>query len=226
MNTFQNIFIIGTSHIAKDSVAYVKEQIEKIQPDIVALELDHGRAYALKHKIRRPKNLTILQSLGVMGFLFYIVGETIQKKLGKIVNIDPGSEMIVALETAEKETALIVLIDRNINITLKRLSKYFKKREIFKLIVDIIKGVFKKGPIEKMDFSKLPPEDIINEVLEQTRKRYPSLYKVLIDERDKYMAKRLYEISSLYPDKKIIAVTGAGHVKGILHYLNKFTEKA
>ena len=50
MHQHKNITIIGTSHIARESINEVKDQIENNQPDIIALELDPKRAYALLHK--------------------------------------------------------------------------------------------------------------------------------------------------------------------------------
>ena len=65
---------------------------------------------------------------------------------------------------------------------------------------------------------------LYNEV--QGIRGYPSLYKILVDERDIHMAKQLNKISSLYPDKQIVAVVGAGHIKGILSYLFKLSDVA
>ena len=220
MEKFRNISLIGTSHIAKESVKKVTNAITEISPEIVALELDPGRAYALQHNIKRPKNITLLRSLGVTGFLFYLFGEIVQKKLGKIVNIQPGSEMLVAMKTATKVGSKIALIDRDIQITLRRFSKHFKKRELVRIILDLITGVFKKNDL-KIDLSKVPSDEVIIYAMKQAKDNYPSLYKILVEERDIYMAKQLNKLSLLYPDKQIVAVVGAGHIKGILKYLTK-----
>jgi pheromone shutdown-related protein TraB len=221
MKTFRNIYLLGTSHIASKSVLQVKECFDTIKPEIAAIELDEGRAYSLKHKVKKPKNLDLLRSLGLGGFMFYIFGEFIQKKLGKLVNMEPGSEMLATIKEAEKTNAQIVFIDRDIQITLSRFSKYFKKREILKMIIDVTFGQFKKEKIA-IDLSQVPSEENLELILNEAKKRYPSLFKILVDERDSFMAKRLFLLSIQNPDKKILAVTGAGHTKGILNYLNKF----
>ena len=220
MENIRNITLIGTSHIAKESVKKVTQTIIEEKPEIVALELDPGRAYALQHNIKRPKNITLLRSLGVSGFLFYLFGEVVQKKLGKIVNLQPGSEMLVAMKTSAKVGSKIALIDRDIQITLRRFSKHFRKRELLKIILDLITSVFKKNDL-KIDLSKVPSDELIEYAIEQAKDNYPSLYKILVEERDVYMAKQLNKISLLYPDKQIVAVVGAGHIKGILRYLAK-----
>ncbi len=218
MERFGNITLIGTSHIAKESIEKVNNSITEIKPEIVALELDPGRAYALQHKFKRAKNISLLKTLGLSGFLFYIFGEITQKKLGKIVNLKPGSEMLAAMKTAEKTGCKIALIDRDIQITLRRFSKHFRKKEILKLLLDLVKGIFKKNKF-KIDLSKVPSDKVIDYAMKQVKKNYPSLYKVLVEERDVYMAKQLIRITQLNPDKKIVAVVGAGHIKGILNYL-------
>lgn len=219
------LFILGTSHIAKQSLKSVEKSFERFKPEIIALELDYSRAIALKNKVKRPKNITLLKMLGLKGFLFYMVGEIIQQKLGKIVNIQPGAEMLTALKLAEKNKLIVYFIDRDIQITLKRFSKYFRKREALRMVFDIVKGIFKKDELIRIDLTKLPSQELIDLVLKQTKSNYPSLYKVLIDERDKYMAHKLNSIAKLYPENNILAIVGAGHVKGIKRYLSKETFK-
>jgi len=225
IHKFDNIIIIGTSHIAKESVKTVKKTIEDESPDIVAVELDYGRLSSLKSNQKRPGNITLLKNLGLSGYLFYLFGSYVQKSLGKVIKINPGEDMLTAVNVAEKNKINVLLIDRDIQITLRRFSKYFRKRELFSVIGDIVKGFFKKGELVKIDFSKVPEDKFIEMILEQAKDKYPSLYKILIDERDLYMAKNLFHIRRLNPDKKIVAVVGAGHIKGMLHYLNLMDKK-
>ena len=155
MKKFNNICLIGTSHVAEESIQEIKKGFEKVQPGIVALELDNNRVYSLKHKVKRPRNLALIKALGLSGFLFYLFGEFTQSKIGKLVNIEPGSDMLTALDLGEKNNCLIALIDRNIQITLRRFSQYFKKKEIVRMIIDVVKGLFSKNKLGKIDFSKL-----------------------------------------------------------------------
>ena len=45
-----NIVLVGTAHISKDSVEEVKEVIEEFKPDIVAVELCQRRYDAITKK--------------------------------------------------------------------------------------------------------------------------------------------------------------------------------
>ena len=224
MEEYHNIYILGTSHIAAESVKQVKTNFERIKPEIMALELDSGRLYSLRHKTKRPKNLALLRKLGLSGFVFFVLGEFIQKKLGRIVNMDPGAEMMASLKISESHNIPVALVDRDIQITLRRFSRHFRKSEGIKMVFDFILGIFRKNPLGEINLAEVPSERVIEYVLDHTKKRYPSLYKILIDERDRYMASALYHISESNPDKKILAVVGAGHVRGINRYLKQISE--
>ena len=79
--------------------------------------------------------------------------------------------------------------------------------------------VFRKKPMKSFDLKKVPSGKLIQELLEIIRGRYPSIYNVLIEERNYVMSKNLYKLMSKYPDKKILAVVGAGHEEGIFEII-------
>jgi pheromone shutdown protein TraB len=45
-----NLKIIGTSHIARQSIEEIRKTVEEFQPEIIAVELDLQRATALMQK--------------------------------------------------------------------------------------------------------------------------------------------------------------------------------
>ncbi|MFH2020816.1 MAG: TraB domain-containing protein [archaeon] len=218
MKIFNNIYLVGTSHVAEESMRQVDEAFHQVSPHIIALELDQGRAYALTHKVKKPSKIQLLRRLGIGGFLFYVIGEYTQKNIGKLVGVSPGSEMLRAIELA-KGKSKVALIDRDLQITLRRFSKRFRKREMITMLADFIIGPFKKNEFAKMDLSKTPSEELVIKLVEYIKKKYPSIHKILIDERDNYMADNLIRLSLQNPDKNILAVVGAGHIPGIIHIL-------
>ena len=117
------IKIIGSSHIAKKSFEGVKRAVEEFSPDIIALELDPKRAYSLLQKKGKPNYFLMLKRVGIKGFLFALIGGFAQKKLGKIVGVEPGAEMKASLLIAKKTNTRVMLIDQDIEVTLKKLSK-------------------------------------------------------------------------------------------------------
>lgn len=218
MKNYQNLTLLGTSHIAKQSLLEVKKFILEEKPEIITLELDRGRLYGLLNK--RKLKLNDIKDIGVRGFFLNLIGAYVEKKLGKLVGVNPGSEMKLAFKLARENKIQIFLIDQEISITLKKLIKRFTLNEIFRFITDLFKGfILRKSEIEPFDLRKVPEEELIIKVIEKVKERYPSIYEVLIRERNEYMAKALYKIMDDNKDKKILAIMGAGHEKGVYEIL-------
>ena len=69
-----NIVIVGTSHIANQSIKEVAAAFEKHEPAVVAIELDKHRLYALLHPQKRKTRLRDIRSVGFAGFVFSLIG--------------------------------------------------------------------------------------------------------------------------------------------------------
>lgn len=214
MESYKNLVIIGTSHISIESVRLVEKVILEKNPGIVALELDRPRFIGLMSGKKRKLSLGDVKQLGLKGFLFNLIGAWVEKKLGEIVGIPPGSDMLKAVQTAQKVNADIALIDQDIRITLRRLNKAITWKEKLRFVWDLIKGLVWRKPIVKFDLRKVPSEEIIEKLIKQVKRSYPSFYKTLIEERNEVMSKSLYNLMSL--NKTIVAVVGAGHEKEII----------
>ena len=76
------IKLLGTSHISKQSVDEIKQEIENYTPDIVAVELDQQRAIALLSEQKNKVSITQILQIGVKGYLFVKIGGYVQQKLG------------------------------------------------------------------------------------------------------------------------------------------------
>ncbi len=219
MQVFRNLILIGTSHIAKQSVKEVEETIIKEKPEVVALELDKGRFYALVNEIKGRIGFKDVKNIGFKGYVFAKAGEFVERKLGGKVGINPGDEMLKAAKIASREKCKIALIDQKIEITLKNFSKEITWKEKFRFFVDILKGIFSKKHRISFDLSKVPKKEMIVKMLEYVKERYPNLYKVLVEDRNKYMAKKLFKLMQNY--SKIVAVVGAGHEDEIIEEIKK-----
>ena len=213
MKIYQNLTIVGTSHISKQSIEEVKEVISTQNPEILALELDKGRLNALVSDQKRKIGIRDIRQFGFKGFLFGAIGQWAEHKLGKIVEVSPGTEMLEAFKLGKQFNCKVALIDQDISITLKNLSKEITWKEKFRFLYDIIKGIFIKEDI-KFDLHKVPSNKIIKEMLDKVKIRYPSIYKVIVTDRNIYMAKRLYMLMNNY--ESVVAVIGAGHVDEII----------
>ena len=212
---YKNLVFLGTSHIAKQSMNEVKKYIEAEKPDIIALELDRKRLPALMQKQRKIE-LRMIRRIGIKGFLFSLFGAWAEKKLGKLVGVAPGSEMRLAVKLANKNKLKIALIDQDIEITLRRLSKELSWKEKWNFISDIFKSVFSGKKEIDFDLRTVPEKKVINKLVGKLKERYPNVHKVLIEERNSVIAYNLKKLMESAPDKKILVVLGAGHVEDVL----------
>ena len=216
MHRYKNITLLGTSHIAIQSVKQVEDYIKKHKPYVIALELDPKRFRALQsrhHKI----SLKDIRKLGFKGFIINFIGAWAEKALGKRVGTKPGAEMRKAIQMAREYKLKIALIDQNIELTIKKLIKSITFKEKLRFIKDLFIGTpIKKQELKEFDLKKVPKETTIIKMINQVKGRYPNVYKVLVKERNELMAKNLNKLILLYPKKSIFAIVGAGHEKGII----------
>lgn len=226
------ISIVGTSHIARESIEEVSQTLLRENPDIVAVELDPQRLYALQNRQRKQHHhfsMYGIKKVGVKGFLFALIGSWISQKLGKMVGVMPGEDMLTAIKIAQAHNLEVALIDQPIDITLKKLSQRLRWREKWHFITDLLKALFFKEKelqnlgLKTFDLRTVPSKVVIKKLIERVRERYPTLYSVLIAERNTYMAQRLKQLQIQSPEKKIVVVVGAGHedeIRRLLHRID------
>jgi len=214
-----DIYLIGTAHVSGESINEVECAINDIDPDLIAVELDRDRFIAMannenggnKNKIDIVK-MTKEGNIGL--FLVHTILANFQKNIGEKFGIKPGSEMKKALDLAMMYNKPISLIDRPVNITLKRALKSMTLKEKLNFLKDIFDDK------NDMELDEKALNEMVNnaeDLVQLLKEISPSIYYVLVDERDRFMAKNLFEISK--GKEKIIAVVGAGHLKGIVNYL-------
>lgn len=218
---YKNLTIIGTSHIAKQSLKEVEGFIEEKKPEIVALELDAKRFYALTHKQKGRIRLYDIRRVGVKGFLFSLIGAWVERKLGQVVNVEPGAEMKLAIKLAKKHKLRLALIDQDIEVTLRKLSKSLSMKERGRFVADIFKAfVLRKKEVE-FDLTKVPEKKLIKKLINQVKKRYPNIYRVLVSERNEIMANKLRQLMENHPEQNILAIVGAGHEEDMVKIIKK-----
>jgi len=219
--------IIGTSHISSQSIQEITKYVEEEKPEIIAIELDVQRAAALLQEEKRKVSAADAFRIGLKGYLFAKIGQFVQQKLGKMVGVAPGADMKTAMELARKHKLKLAFIDQPIQITLKKFSKSLSWKERGRFVADIFKGIFfkkrqmKELGLNEFDLEKVPEEKLLLKMMQQMKSRYPNIYRVLVDDRNIYMTKQLVKLLRANPDKKILAVVGAGHKEGMQKLLLK-----
>lgn len=217
--------IVPTAHISDKSVENVRQVIYEKKPEIVAIELDIKRYNGLLDEargIKREQKFDLKNMLKDSNLIVMIVSSflsSMQRRMGAEVGVSPGSEMLEAAKIAQEVNADIALIDRDIQITLKRTINGMSFREKLSFGWEILKSYFvseEETENLKEEIENLKQEDTIVEVMDFFKEASPGGYNALVHERDAYMA---YNLKSL-EDKNVVAVVGAGHKQGILDYLD------
>jgi pheromone shutdown-related protein TraB len=223
-----SVKIIGTGHILQKSVEEVRNAILGERPDIVAVELDYNRFKALEDVNFLPEAYrTRISFKGVLSasvrggsFPVFIQGilALIQQDLGEKYGISPGSDMCAAILSAREIGARIALIDRDIGITMNRVLRV-PLREVLALSSSKEEDLEDLSKISMDKIEDILEKDNLELIIRGFKRKQPSLFSALVDERDKYMADMLEKISVENPEKKIIAIVGAGHLGGLTGYL-------
>ncbi len=139
-----------------------------------------------------------------------------QKRIGKDLNSKPGEEMIKAINIAEEKGKRVELVDRDVNLTLKRAWSLSKFSDKIKIIEVLLESIFSNEKIEKEEIETLMANgDMISSMMNELASKLPKVKEVLIDERDYYIAKKI----STTTGTRILAVVGKGHIDGIMKLL-------
>jgi len=213
----KEIYLVGTAHISKSSVELAERIIRQVRPDAVAVELCEPRLQSLKNPdrwrdmdllnvFRQGKALVLLAQLALASF---------QRKLGDQLEVKPGSEMIRAVEVAEEVGSSLVLADREVRITLKRIWTSLSFWGMCKLLNTIVLGLFQKHTITNEEIERLKSNDALHSALEEFSEAFPTVKRTLIAERDLYLASRIRTA----PGATIVAIIGAGHCPGIKSHI-------
>ena len=209
----KKILLVGTAHISQSSVDEVNKVIEQEQPDTVCIELCASRHQAMVDKdqwkntdifkvVREGKSFLLLSNLIMTAF---------QKRLGSQLGVKPGAEMLAAIQASERINAELQLVDRDVKITLQRTWRGMPFWGRMKVFSQLLASLFIREEISKEEIEKLKESDALSEAMQMLADQSPDMKRILIDERDQFMAEKIRQASG----KRIVAVVGAGHVKGL-----------
>ena len=215
----REIILIGTAHVSRDSAELVEKVIEEERPDTVCVELCQSRYDAIMQKTdwEEMDILKIIRQKRTSLLLSQLIMASFQKKLAERFKINPGEEMIRAVRKADEIGARVVLADRDIRTTLKRTWRTMRFFRKLRFIYELISSIFIDEEISEEDIEKLKERDALELALQTFGKELPEIKTTLIDERDRYLARRIDDA----PGHKIVAVVGAGHVPGIRENLGR-----
>ena len=208
----REIILVGTAHVSIESIAEVENTIRTEMPDCVCVELDEGRYAAMMEK-NRWESLDIIKVLKEKkGFLLLanLVLASFQKRMGLNVGVKPGDEMKAAIDIARELNIPTEMVDRPIQVTLKRAWAQNGYSGKSKILASLLAAAFSKEKLEAAEIEKLKQKSEMDAMLDEVALNMPEVKEVLIDERDVWLGTKIFQASG----KKVLAVIGAGHLNG------------
>ncbi|MCI4337204.1 MAG: TraB/GumN family protein [Thermoplasmata archaeon] len=199
------VLLIGAAHVV-DLNGPIRGVLAERTLDAIAVELDAERAGA----ILTPQPNA---ARGGNAPLFLRLWSTVQRRLGEQIGAGvPGAEMRTAADLARERGIPLLLIDDPIRETMGRLLRSLSFKERITLLVGSIIGLVVPTRIieHQIDEYAEAPADY----LEQVREAYPTIARVLIDDRNEHMATRLATMRS-NGYGRIAAVVGDAHLPGL-----------
>ncbi len=217
------ITLLGTAHVSRASADKVRELLDGDHYDAVAVELCPSRYHALidPDALSRMDLFKVLKEGKVAMVAASLALGAYQQRLADQFGIEPGAEQRAAVRYALDHHRPVLLIDREIGVTLKRISHnvgWFKR---FGLFAGLIAGLISKEEVTEEEVERLKEGDMLETTFAEFAEDRQDLYLPLIDERDRYMAANLLSEIRANGHERILAVVGAGHMKGIARYLQE-----
>ncbi|HEX4423615.1 MAG TPA: TraB/GumN family protein [Kofleriaceae bacterium] len=229
--------VVGTAHVSQRSVDEVREVIARVRPDVVCVELDQARHDTLigGNAFRDLDVVQVVREGRTIYVLAHLALASYQRRIGTRLGVKPGAELLAAVEAARAAGIPVALIDRDIQITLKRTWRslgLWRRVTLFGAMLfggqgDAVPGAGAE-PGGAADDAGDPTQDptqatiealkeprALSELLAELGRQVPEIKTPLIDERDQYMASRLVEEAGGAGRICVVAVVGAAHVPGI-----------
>lgn len=210
-------YLVGTAHVSAKSAEEVRDVIEQVKPDLVAVELCKARYDALTKDsafrdldvfkvVREGKTLYLLAHLALSSY---------QRRIGASLGVKPGAELLAAVTVANENSIPVELIDRDINVTLKRTWRNLGLWKRSTLLASLMVGFEdKKGEVvDEKAIESLKEQKALSEMLTELGRAVPEIKGPLIDERDSYLAGKLANAGA--GKRRVVAVVGAAHVPGM-----------
>ncbi|HUX50820.1 MAG TPA: TraB/GumN family protein [Spirochaetia bacterium] len=217
----REIILVGTAHVSRESVAEVSRVIHEENPGRVCVEIDDSRYQSIVQGeswsgvniyqvIRQRKGFLLLGNLVLSSF---------QKRMGLDLGVRPGEEMIESIRIAESLGIPVSMCDRDIQVTLRRAWSKSTLWGKNKMLAALLSSVFTSEKLSAEEIEALKQKSALEGMMEELAGYLPAVKEVLIDERDRYLATRIFETT----EERVVAVVGAGHVPGIVRWIEQLS---
>ena len=214
--------LLGISHTDPGAVDTLRQLMAEGDFDAVAVELCPTRYEALvQPDVWGQTNLFRILREGKAGMLVTTLAlNGWQQRLAEQSGIEPGAEVRAVVETALQQGLPVLLIDRDLGVSIQRLSRHLPRGQRFALFAGLLEGVLSTDPLEEDVLQHLREGDLLETALAPYIDRSDVLSRVLIEERNRYMAARLCDETATEGYRRILVLAGEGHLSGLADELS------
>jgi pheromone shutdown-related protein TraB len=220
------IILVGTAHVSRESIVEVDKVIREEKPDLVCVELDAGRYTAISQKENWEKLDVVKVFKEGKGFLLIanLILSSFQRRMGNELGVKPGEEMKTAVETARELGIPYSLCDREVSITLRRAWVCCGLWSKCKLLATLLSSAFSTEKLSEAEIEDLKNRSELDGMMAELANYLPKVKETLIDERDRYLAAKIWSSvagAEAGPGRRVVAIVGAGHLLGIRATMEK-----
>jgi len=217
------VTILGTAHVSRASADKVAELIATKQFDAVGVELCPSRHNAIVNpdSMQKMDLYNVIKTGNASMVAASLALGAFQQRMAEQFDIEPGAEMKVAIKDATAANLPVLLIDREIGTTLKRIYHNVPWWKRFSIFSGLFSSIISKEKVSEEEIEHLKEGDMLETAFSQFAEQEKHLFTPLIHERDLYMSARLQKEIAENDYKHVLAVVGAGHMKGMEKIINE-----
>jgi pheromone shutdown protein TraB len=207
------ITLIGTGHIFDLSAALLSIFDEK-EPDVIGVELDPQRYQAILLRNTDPTSYHAAKKN--LPFIYRMMAQ-FQESMAESYGVNAGDEMLSAINYAQSRVLPVAFIDTNAQQLFTHMWNTMPFFEKLRLMLSGVTGLFVSKKRVEAEMKNYQAH--YDSYLEEIGKKFPTIKRTLIDDRNEFMTQRLVELHEKH--QRIIICVGDGHVSGISKLLEQ-----
>lgn len=205
------ITLIGTGHVFDLSQPLLNIFEEK-KPETICVELDQERYNSMILKQTNPEKYE--KSRKNAPAIYKLLAK-FQDNMADEYGVVAGQEMLTAINYAQSHQLPLKFVDMNAQELFNRMLRSMSFSEKIRLFFTGIAGLFISKKRVESEMQRF--ENDFDSYIDEVGKKYPTIKRVLIDERNQYMADQI--ILATEDHERVIVILGDGHVPGISRIL-------
>ncbi|HIG99189.1 MAG TPA: hypothetical protein HA258_01295 [Thermoplasmata archaeon] len=185
-----------------------------IELDVIGVELDPQRYQAILLRNTDPTSYHAAKKN--LPFIYRMMAQ-FQESMAESYGVNAGDEMLSAINYAQSRVLPVAFIDTNAQQLFTHMWNTMPFFEKLRLMFSGITGLFVSKKRVEAEMKNYQAH--YDSYLEEIGKKFPTIKRTLIDDRNEFMTQRLVELHE--KNQRIIICVGDGHVSGISKLLEQ-----